>query len=545
MRRLIQLLCIAMLAVWIQPQAADAAKAEPVTEKIIFIPHDSRPISSTQTADVVTKAGYEVIVPPTELLGSREDLGHPDQLWTWVHENIAQPGVKAAVISSDAMVYGSLVGSRKHNESRAQILARASRFTELHRAHPKVPLYVFGSIMRTPRTGEASGHEEPEYYRRYGADIFRYTLLRDKEEVEGLSRRERKEYAFLTRLIPKEALTDWMGRREKNYAVNEFLINLMRKHGTFRYLALGRDDNAPFSQTHLESRHLSAVGADLGKTRFQTMAGIDEIALLMLTRAVNEQRHEIPFVFVRYNWGRGADTVPAYSDEKIATSIGDAVAAAGGLSVRAPEKADVVLTVNTNPDGRTYEANMPVNDGTPREGTAYFADIVSDYVAKGYPVAIADIAFANGADNALMAELQRRSLLYKIRAYAGWNTPTNSSGFALGEGMLVRHMNADAVDHLLTTRYLDDWGYQANVRNTIARQLTWLRGDGFYGSLGTKMDAVSVRSSRMMNRFIENNLPPMAEVNSVVVTFPWNRMFESDIQPEQRGFAYEFLEGKK
>ena len=35
MRRLIQLFCIAMLAVWIQPQAADAAKAEPVTEKII------------------------------------------------------------------------------------------------------------------------------------------------------------------------------------------------------------------------------------------------------------------------------------------------------------------------------------------------------------------------------------------------------------------------------------------------------------------------------------------------------------------------------
>ena len=336
-----------------------------------------------------------------------------------------------------------------------------------------------------------------------------------------------------------------MGRREKNYAVNEFLINLMRKNGTFHYLALGRDDNAPFSQTHLESRHLAAVGAELGKTRFQTMAGIDEIALLMLTRAVNEQRHEVPFVFVRYNWGRGADTVPAYSDEKIGTSINDAILAAGGMNVRTPEKADVVLTVNTNPDGRTYEANMPVNDGTLREGTAYFADIVSDYVTRGYPVSIADVAFANGADNALMAELQRRGLLYKIRAYAGWNTPTNSSGYALGEGMLVRHMNADAVDQLLTTRYLDDWAYQANVRNTIARQLTWLRGDGFYGSLGSKMDAVSVRSTRMMNRFIENNLPPMAETNSVVVTFPWNRMFEADIQPEQQGFAHDYLEGRK
>jgi len=543
--RFIRILCFAILAILLLPQSADAAKRAPVTEKIVFIPHDSRPISSKQTADVVHRVGYEIIVPPQELLGNREDWGHPDELWRWVDENIAQPGVKAAVISSDAMVYGSLVGSRKHSFSRSEVLARAQHFDELQRAHPKTPLYVFGSIMRTPRTGEASGHEEPEYYRRYGADIFRYTVLRDKDEVEGLTRRERKEYDFLGRLIPKEALADWMGRREKNYAVNEYLIDLLRKRNTFRYLTLGRDDNAPFSQTHLESRHLSAVGADLGKARFQTMAGIDEIALLMLTRAVNEQKHEIPFVFAQYNWGRGADTVPAYSDEKISTSISDAVLAAGGMMVRAPEKADVVLTVNTNPDGRTYEANAVLNDGTPRDGTMYFADLVADYVAKGYPVAIADIAFANGADNALMTELQKRGLLYKIQAYAGWNTPTNSSGFALGEGMLVRHMNGDSVDHLLTTRYLDDWAYQANVRNTIARQLTWLRGDGFYGSLGSKMDAVSMRSSRMMNRFIEENLPPIAEIDSVVVTFPWNRMFESDILPEDLGFAQEYLARRK
>ena len=534
-----------MLALFLVPQAVDAAKREPITDKIVFVPHDSRPISSKQTADVVQRVGYEIVVPPTELLGNREDWGHPDELWTWLDEALAQPGVKAAVISSDAMIYGSLVGSRKHSYTRDQILARAARFKELQRAHPKTPLYVFGSIMRTPRSGEASGHEEPEYYRRYGADIFRYTLLRDKEEVEGLTRRERKEYDFLGRLIPKEALADWLGRREKNYVVNEYLIELMKRHDTFRYLTLGRDDNAPFSQTHLESRHLTETGASLGKTRFQTMAGIDEIALLMLTRAVNEQKHEIPFVFARYNWGRGADTVPAYSDEKISTSISDAVLAAGGMMVRAPEKADVVLTVNTNPDGSTYEANAVINDGTPREGTAYFADLVSDYVAKGYPVAVADIAFANGSDNALMAELQKRGLLYKIHAYAGWNTPTNSSGFALGEGMLVRHMDADSVDHLLTTRYLDDWAYQANVRNMIARQLTWLRGDGFYGSLGTKMDAVSLRSTRMMNRFIEENLPPIAEINTVTVTFPWNRMFESDILPEDHGFAQEYLARRK
>ena len=57
------------------------------------------------------------------------------------------------------------------------------------------------------------------------------------------------------------------------------------------------------------------------------------------------------------------------------------------------------------------------------------------------------------------------------------------TGFVLGEGMLTHRMKDDAIDDLLLTRYLDDWAYQANVRNTIARQLTWLRGDGVYGKV--------------------------------------------------------------
>ena len=102
--------------------------------------------------------------------------------------------------------------------------------------------------MRTPRTGEASGHEEPTYYRNYGSDIFRYTVLRDKQEMEGLTRREKKEYAFLERLIPQKSLQDWLGRRNKNFAASEQLIDLTRDK-VFNYFVLGRDDNAPYSQT--------------------------------------------------------------------------------------------------------------------------------------------------------------------------------------------------------------------------------------------------------------------------------------------------------
>ena len=524
---LIAVLCVLTAAL---PLAEAKHHDEKKAPKIVYIPHDNRPISDKQTAEVVQQLGYEVVVPPKELLGSREDLGHPAELWTWLEQNAA--GADAAVISSDSMLYGSLVGSRKHEYTKEEVTQRASEFQAFRKLHPKLPLYVFGSIMRTPRTGEASGHEEPAYYRNYGSDIFRYTVLKDKEEVEGLTSREKKEKAFLTRLIPQKSLSDWMGRREKNFAASEKLIALTRK-GVFNYFVLGRDDNAPYSQTHLESRHLQAEGEDLGKTKFQAMAGIDEIGMLMLARAVNDRTREIPFVYARYNWGRGDATVPSYSDEKIGDSIASAVAAMGGMMVSSPDKADFVLAVNTNPNGKTYEANDRANDGTPREGTKYFADIVSEYVGKGYPVGIADVAYANGSDNALMEELKERGLLFKLRAYAGWNTATNSTGFVLGTGALVKHMTNDSVDTLLLTRYLDDWAYQANVRNTVARQLTWLRGDGVYGSLDAKLDSVSARTTRLLQRFVEENLPPLSSLEEIEVTFPWNRMFESDILHEQ------------
>lgn len=529
---------LAVLGVMIIALPTVSARSKEKVQKILYVPHDNRPISNQQTADVVRKLGYEVVVPPDSLLGNRQELGHPDALWTWVQEHAGE--ADAAVISSDSMIYGSLVGSRKHEYTKAQIADRVERFQELHKKLPKLPIYVFGSIMRTPRSGEASGHEEPAYYRSYGSDIFRYTVLKDKEEVEGLSAREKKETAFLEQLIPQKYLQDWLGRRSKNYEANEQLIKLTRAQ-QFAYLALGRDDNAPYSQTHRESRHLAEEGKDLGKTKFQAMAGIDEIGMLLLTRAVNTLRSDIPFVYAGYNWGRGEYTIPAYSDERISDSISSAVTASAGLLVKSPAKADLVLMVNTNPDGRTYEANTRSNDGMPREGTVYFADIVQEYVDKGYSVAIADIAYANGADNALMEELRKRDLLLKIRAYAGWNTPTNSSGFVIGLGMLTKYMKKDDVEELLQTRFLDDWAYQANVRNTVARQLHWLRGDGFYGNLDAKREAVAERTGRLLSRFAALNLPTSKSLEEIRVTFPWNRMFEADIthheQQEIRFFS--------
>ena len=504
---------------------ASAKKVDPHPEKprVLFVPHDNRPISDEQTADTLRMMEWDIVVPPDDLLGGRGILGDPEAVWAWLEQEA--PTAHIAVVSTDTLLYGSLVGSRKHAYPIEEIEARLARFAAFKAQHPKLRLYAFGSVMRTPRSAEASGGEEPSYYAHYGSDIFRFTALTDKQETDGLTRREKKEYAFLQRLIPEAAIEDWLARRNKNFHASARLIDLTRA-GTFQYLALGRDDNAPYSQTHMESRKLAAIGEDLGVARFQAMAGIDEFALMMLTRAVNDWTRTVPFVYVKYNWGRGGSTVPSYSDETISDTIKAHVMATGGLLVTSPKNADFVLCVNTNPNGKTYEANDRANDGKPHEGTKYFVDLVAESVAAG-PTCVADIAFANGADNALMEALKARDLLFQLRAYAGWNTATNSTGFVLCQGMLSAKMEPEAYDQLLLRRYLDDWVYQANIRGVVARQLGWFRASGAYSSLDERREAAAFRATKLMQRFCEDNLPPFPDLPYLTVTFPWNRMFEA------------------
>lgn len=533
------LLCLAVFLAAFSGIAAAKKKEAPKDKgTIVFIPHDNRPISDVETADTIRQLGYKVVVPPDELLGSNSNLGDSDKLWQWLEDNTTVPhkkdkkppykplpGIKAVVLSGDAMIYGSLVGSRKHHFTQQKLLERVKKFQEFKDSHPKVPMYVFSSIMRTPRTGEASGSEEPGYYFSYGTDIFRYTALKDKEEVEGLTKREKKEMKFLTEFLPQEAIDDWMSRRSKNLAVNKAMIDLA-KAGTFSYFCLGRDDNAPYSQTHRESRWLNDYGRELGKTRFNNMAGIDEFGMLLLTRAVNDLETVMPFVYVRYNMGEGARVVPSYSDEAIDKTIRSHVIMAGGVYVTTPARADLVLLVNTNPNGETYEANDAGNTEKSRFSTRYFMNMLEEELAEGRPVGIADIAYANGSDNALMAALRDKDLLFRLQAYSGWNTPTNSTGFVLGQGMLVPRMSDESRKRLLYTRYLDDWGYQANVRQNLSATLGYFKGQGSGGNLNEKRAQTEASATLRMQTFAGWNLPKFVDVKQIKVTMPWNRLFE-------------------
>ena len=500
--------------------------AQASAEKILFIPHDDRPVSFQQPVEVVKQLGYEIISPPVEL------LTQPDELWTWFNENA--PITDAAVVASDALLYGGLIPSRSHQIPYDILISRVENFKTLREKNPNLKIYVFGSLMRTPSFGTPGDREEPDYYGQYGADIFQLTALLDKQEISTLNSKEENLLKALEQNIPDEILDDWFARRVKNLSATKKIIDLI-DDDLIDYFIIGRDDNAPLSQTHRENRILLAYMENISKTKAQSHAGIDEYAILLLTRAVNDLNGSLPFVNVQFNRGVGAKTIPHYSDEEIGNSIRDEILIAGAMFVPNPERADFVLLVNSDPKGETYELHnsFPPQVLTEKQQKYFtrnaekFSAMVEDAVNQNLPVGIADIITANGSDNFLMNQLREKNLLFKLQSYGGWNTATNCSGFALGTGILAKKMSRDSINRLLATRYLDDWAYQANVRTAIADELS-KRTDGLaiYLNFADLESEIVKRENVLMHEFAVEHFP---QWNNFVVSNPWHRMFECKI----------------
>ncbi|MBR3624564.1 MAG: DUF4127 family protein, partial [Selenomonadaceae bacterium] len=123
-------LLLAVASIFFVASTADAAG------KILFLPQDNRPVSYEQTIEVVRSAGYDLIVPGENILSRGPDTpGDTDALWAFVEKEAKN--ADAAVIATDALLYGGLIPSRKHNISIDELQRRVKRLTKLTEANPK------------------------------------------------------------------------------------------------------------------------------------------------------------------------------------------------------------------------------------------------------------------------------------------------------------------------------------------------------------------------------------------------------------------------
>ena len=487
----------------------------------IFIPLDDRPVCYSYPVKVMEAAGYKILTPPGKFLATRTTPADTEKLWKWLESRAEK--VDAAVISTDALIYGGLVASRTHMLPMAALEAKVNRLKDLQ-MDKDIRFYGFSTLMRTPR--ESYGNVEPAYYSNVGPAIYRYSQLSDKSDLHAESLLEDFEVGAFERNLAKAHLKDWLDRRNKNMEVNRQLAMLARM-GRFDYFAIGKDDNAPLSHTHMEARKISFSNADVSDESFQILPGVDQLGLLLLTRAANELSGTVPKVYQMYVEGVGPKTIPQYSDLPLGTSVPEQIIAAGGKIVYQPEAADVVLAINTPADGTMYDSTSLSNQYFASPANKRYIANLGKMLERGVNISLADVAFSNGGDNGFMNEMSLRGYTDKLSAYNGWNTADNTIGFAISQGMLAPKIEKEKQLMLMRERVLDDWYYQSNARRLITDELEKAKKTEFKYTLNDMMPKVRKQAFDIMNRLAANY--DITAGTKFDVVFPWNRLFEVDI----------------
>lgn len=506
---------------------------------VLLLPLDERPcnlkfpsLMSEGISDV------DILTPPPGILGRKKQAGDTDAIAHWLMENLGR--CDAAVLSIDMLLYGGIVPSRLHDLSLETCLNRLSLLRDIRRTFPKLKLYAFNLIMRTP--AYSSSEEEPDYYAQFGRAIFECGWYTDKSSQGPLTPQEQELWQKAKQGMPEAVLFDYTDRRQVNHAVNLAAVELVREN-VLDFLVIPLDDCAQYGWSPSEQRALRhKITANHLGNRVYSYSGADEVGSALTARAVNTMRGTMPRVWVRYSATQGPLIIPKYEDRFFGESLKWQIIAAGGLPCDTAEQADWILMANAPTIGGERMGEAP-QAAEQLDASYYsarclpeFALTMKEWMHKK-PVALTDAAMANGADDELMSMLEAEGILGQLVAYAGWNTSANATGTCIAHAM-IRANAAPAENRFLNMRLLEDWAYMTHVRQMALKKIMMMGGG--YFNLNGQEAVLSDYVRTELNTFMNNRLGFMRNQWSVEdVSFPWARLFEIDFDLIKRSFQEE------
>ena len=500
-------------------------------EKIVFLPLDERPCNYLYPYYILKIRPQMVVFVPKNLVVNFNPPADIDAIWDGKIKHAA--GASILIVSMDLFLYGGIVPSRLHHFTEEECKERINRLKLLKKENPGLQIYAFQLITRAPAR-DGSG-EEPDYYEDYGYRIFRYGVLRDKENLRLISEEERAEKARLEEEIPQDVLGDFLNRRSTNYNCNKHSIDLLAE-GVLDFLIIPLDDCREHGYAPAERRMLAAYAKSrelFSKVYFYP--GADEVGCTLLARAVNRLRQEPLSVYVDYSSLRGQYQIPSYEDRSIGETVQYQLLAAGCQIAETSAEAEAVLAVNPpTPFSLRLEKELVTDEiflESERNLHALTARL-RKYLKRGQRCGVADCAIPNMADRALMQFLYEQDLLDKVDAYAGWNTSSNTLGTVIAHltacCSLKKGEESLASREFLFFRYLEDWGYMGEVRRAVTERLKEIDPAIHSLNLGDKEPEVREIVKEKLKEFQRHYFP--GEAWDFDLHMPWNRMFEIEIE---------------
>ena len=476
---------------------------------IAFIPIDNRPVCYTLPEQICAiDSDINLFMPKREFLGSLTKYADVEAIFDWLKK---LPQMDAIVMCLDTVAYGGLIPSRRCSDTFEKIKTRVENLKKILE-NKKAKIYAFSSIMRISNNNV--NEEEKEYWSKWGKKIFEYSYQTHKLGTESC----------ITNVIPSEILDDYIATRKRNFEINKLYLEY-QKQGLFNTLVFSKDDCAEYGFNVQEAKALERLGGFV-KT------GADEIPLTLLARAIMKKQKSVseketsrvgktqcshrdkcqetgikiaPIFLVP----ECKDLISNYEDVSIEKSVKGQIELAG-CSVCEPDDADILLYVN-NFEDHQGEIVMKVPTQT----------FSGKWQKPSKPYMVADVRFANGADNAFVKQLFEVGFDENFLGYSAWNTSANSLGSLICGAIVFKvakmqnnvgkdfYFGRDFLK-LQTVRLLDDWAYQANVR----QQLTF-------------PDEKLVKE--LMKPYEEKVFEVLGVNYDTSYKFPWNRLFEVEV----------------
>ena len=495
-------------------------------KNILYIPLDERPCNYRFMPLIAEGTDYHVLIPPEEYLGHKKNPADTAALWDWIFQNAAS--ADGAILSIDMLVYGGIVPSRLHRLSIDQCVRSLDNIKKLKARNSHLTIYANSLIMRCP--AYSSNDEEPDYYQDWGKDIFDWGVIRQKSDLNLSSPEEAAQLREIIGRLPDEVMRDYTERRKINRSVNQRVIDLVRD-GVIDFLVIPQDDSAPFGFTAMDQQFLRGyiLQNHLGLKVFM-YPGADEVGMTLFARMIYRGAKSKLNVYVRFASVSSPFIIPRYEDRLLYESIKSQLLCAGGFICQSLEDADLVLMVNA-PAAKMLEAWEQDHIGADYNVNRNLMEFIeySEYIVntRKIPCAIADVAFSNGGDLELVEYLRQKKLLFKLAAYAGWNTSSNTLGTAITQAFIYHRYGASQ-SHLnfLGLRYAEDVAYCSHVRKNVTDHLpagTDLSYFKIDGPRGTVAETVKNELQQFLENLIDDD---DYRVRIKDIYMPWSRMFE-------------------
>lgn len=495
-----------------------------MTNNIALVPLDSRPVSVGLPLSLAGLCGLSAAMPPARLLG---DLHAPADIPA-IRKYLLSSGLKGAdtlFVAADLLCYGGLIFSREHRISESEALKNLDFIRKIKSKYPDLKIHAFGVILR-----------------------------------DSISVRSNEDFKLWKKLASGRSPypEDFLKLRARNHRVNHALIDLAAE-GIIDYAAMGKEDTAPNNPFNNE---VISLKKHVKKLHIGDHAGIingtDELPLLLLARDFCKRNHWSPrFRIETPGGGAFLDKTLLFESRPLDETIKQQIRMVGGrVSTGA---CDVRLLVH-GPRGKQKDLfAVQLERGDVMElprlySDTYYSRFVDSVILDGAePVAVADVAYANGADPRLIRELLAGRQFLTLAAYASWNTASNTLGTVTAAATVITCLRkTGTIDNqtigrhvqFMMDRIADDWLYQSHVRGRLAKITDNPHSVENPVSLGKELmrelgkDLSCVNEDFFLFRTLEHCLPPgnkaliFTRIGLSRATLPWRRLFEAGVSVE-------------